>query len=57
MSTLSMLYWFILVLALVLSGWGWAGADVAGRRYYGGVSLVWVALVVIGIKVFPLALT
>jgi len=52
-----MLYWFILVLALVLSGWGWAGADVAGRRYYGGVSLVWVALVVIGIKVFPLALT
>ncbi len=52
-----MLYWFILILALILSGWGYVGADPANRRYYGGVSLVWVALVVIGIKLFPLALT
>lgn len=57
MSTLSLLYWFLVLVALLFSGWGYWGADPTHRHWYGGVSLVWCALVVIGIKVFPLALT
>ena len=52
--TLSFLFWFLWLLGLIFSGWGWVGVEPNGRRFpvIGGGLLIWLILFVAGLKLF-----
>lgn len=52
--SLSFLFWFLWLLGLLFSGWGWVGVGPTGRTFpavSGGV-LLWAILFIAGMKLF-----